>query len=58
MSWTVWFNNGDSEVTPPEVDRMVVRNDFLIAEVSRTYGADDVWATYPIVNVRKWSKNP
>lgn len=59
MSWTIWFTNGDSEVTPPSVDK--IRTDptkgFLYACSSRSYGSDEIVSTYVLENVRKWEPN-
>lgn len=60
MSWIIWFVNGESEVTPPEVDRLKSSNDgkYLFAESTRNYGPDERVATYVITNILKWGKNP
>lgn len=58
MAWRITFANGDEEITPPEVDRVVasVGADYLYAQSTRTYGPDEIIATYPIGNIRKWEK--
>lgn len=59
MSWIIWFVNGESEVTPPQVDRLKISNDgkYLFAESTRNYEPNVRVATYVMANVLKWSKD-
>lgn len=54
--WRITFTNGDQEETSELADKLRVDVDgqILRALASRTYGADETIAVYPIANIRKW----
>jgi hypothetical protein len=58
MTWRIVFSNGDEELTDERVDKLTtgVSGDMLYAFQKMTYGPDELIATYPICNVRKWEK--
>lgn len=54
--WTITFIDGTEERTPEGTDLLsvTVNGDRLLAKATRTYGPDEVLATYVLANVRKW----
>lgn len=55
--WTITFPDGTEERTPPEVDRVRVVDGVLHLFSTRTYGPDELVASYALINVRKWTRN-
>lgn len=57
--WTITFTDGTEERTPEGTDLLSVsvEGDRLLAKASRTYGPDEVLATYNMADVRKWVRD-
>lgn len=57
--WTITFTDGTEERTPEAADLLsvTVHGDRLLAKASRTYGPDEVLATYNMADVRKWVRD-
>jgi hypothetical protein len=53
----ITFTDGTEERTPEGTDLLSVNDDRLLAKASRTYGPDEVLATYVLANVRKWVRD-
>jgi hypothetical protein len=57
--WTITYVDGTEERTPEGADSLAVVREglLLLAKATRTYGPDEVLATYNMTNVRKWVRD-
>lgn len=52
--WRITYIDGTSELTDERVDKIRQGEDVIQAFSTRTYGPDELIASYPLVNLRKW----